>query len=292
MSLSEQNIEQQLRSKGKSAPRITAEHVDASIVGRQVTLIPNTMITVAVLTLYNGFTVTGVNNGPVDPENFDAEIGAGLAISAARDQIWLLEGYLLADRLYRAKGGAALPHYGTDIDPAEAMAFGTAVELLKSKGYAYDEARGQWLRGDEDLQPGPAPTHVTVTDGEGNSATHELAKRVIMGADYSSEPDRSVAVTADGTVIEQIDGSADIVREPVSADGHSTSEGFTPLTVEQMAYFAGNTTKAPEAPHGRHLDGTPITVVTDEQQAAITAADTTEATEGGQFATGPSEPQG
>ena len=139
MSLSEQEIEQQLRAKGKSAPRITPEHVDAAIVGRQVTLIENTMVIVVVLTLYNGFIVTGVNHGPVDPDNFDAEIGARLAFDAARDKVWELEGYLLADRLHKAAGGAALPHYGTDI--------------------------------------------------------------------------------------EQIDGSADIVREPVSADGYSTSEG-------------------------------------------------------------------
>lgn len=225
MSLSEQEIEQQLRAKGKSAPRITPEHVDAAIVGRQVTLIENTMVTVVVLTLYNGFIVTGVNHGPVDPDNFDAEIGARLAFDAARDKVWELEGYLLADRLHKAAGGAALPHYGTDIDPAEAMAFGTAVELLKSKGYAYDEVRGQWLRGDEDLQPGPAPTHVTVTDSEGNSATLELGQPTIIGADYGSE---QTAVDAEGNAIEQIDGSADIVREPVSLDGQATSEPQPP----------------------------------------------------------------
>lgn len=301
MSLKENEItlERELIGKGKTAPRVTSDHVDACIVGATYSRIPNSLGTLCVMALYNGHVLYGVNTGPVSAENFDPAIGERLAFENAREQIWPLEGYLLRDRLHRAEGGAPVPAYG------ESVADRLAAEKLISLGYGFDIGKLAWLRGDEDLVPGPAPTDAA---DAALYLSQGLGQRTIMGADYGSEPDRSVAVTADGTVIEQIDGSADIVREPVSADGHSTSEGFTPLTVEQMAYFAGNTTKAPEAPHGRHPDGTPITVVTDEQQAAITAADTftpltdeqvasfagdtTEATEGGQVATGPSEPQG
>jgi hypothetical protein len=44
----------------------------------------------------------GVNNGPVSAANFDQQIGCEYAYKAAVDQIWPLEGYLLAERLFRA----------------------------------------------------------------------------------------------------------------------------------------------------------------------------------------------
>lgn len=308
MSLNEQATELELQRKGKVAPRLTPAHIDAAIVGKQAHLLPGTVVTVVLLTLYNGVVVTGVNHGPADPANFDAEIGERLALEAARDRVWELEGYLLADRIHRGKGGAPVPAYG------ESIADRLAAEKLVSLGYGFDIGKLAWLRGDEDLVPGPAPEIETirVTDGEGNSATHEIAQPTIVDADalgygaaasaMAADLRGPVPVTAEGEVIEQIDGSADIVREPVAADGYSTSEGanahglgpdtdggsnpdfvgdalastgtVTPLTDEQVAAFADAGQPAdPEAPHGRHPDGAPITVVTDEQQAAIAAAD-------------------
>lgn len=57
-------------------------------------------LTFCVLTLENGFTVTG-ESACVSPENFDAEIGKKIAFQNAREKIWLLEGYLLKERLYQ-----------------------------------------------------------------------------------------------------------------------------------------------------------------------------------------------
>lgn len=51
------------------------------------------------VTLKNGFTVTG-ESAAASPENFDAEIGRKIARQNAREKIWMLEGYLLKQRLH------------------------------------------------------------------------------------------------------------------------------------------------------------------------------------------------
>ncbi|ENM1631569.1 hypothetical protein AB6T03_004545, partial [Salmonella enterica] len=48
--------------------------------------------------LRNGFTVTG-ESACVSPKNFDAEIGRKAARQKAIDKIWMLEGYLLKEKL-------------------------------------------------------------------------------------------------------------------------------------------------------------------------------------------------
>jgi hypothetical protein len=59
---------------------------------------PGTSLTVCVLTLRNGFCVTG-ESAPVSPENFDEAIDRHIARDAARNKIWALESYLLRERL-------------------------------------------------------------------------------------------------------------------------------------------------------------------------------------------------
>lgn len=46
----------------------------------------------------NGFTVTG-ESACASPENFDAEIGRKIARQNAVNKIWMLEGYLLKQKL-------------------------------------------------------------------------------------------------------------------------------------------------------------------------------------------------
>lgn len=53
------------------------------------------------LVLKNGFTVTG-ESACASHENFDAEIGRKVAYENAREKIWMLEGYLLKEKLYQA----------------------------------------------------------------------------------------------------------------------------------------------------------------------------------------------
>lgn len=119
MSNTEQQIEQEIQDKGLNAPRLTPEHIDATIssvnyftaddgvVGRshqnkEVLFNPGVLstLTFCVIVLKNGFTVTG-ESACASPENFDAEIGKKIAYDNARNKIWQLEGYLLKEKLYQ-----------------------------------------------------------------------------------------------------------------------------------------------------------------------------------------------
>ncbi len=58
------------------------------------------LLTFCVITLKNGFTVTG-ESACASPENFDEEIGQKIAYDNAVNKIWPLEGYLLKEQLYK-----------------------------------------------------------------------------------------------------------------------------------------------------------------------------------------------
>jgi len=97
--MSEQQIEQEIQQKGLNAPRLTPDHIDAQITGQQFFVFPGTTVTICLLTLRNGFTVTG-ESACASPENFNEEIGRKIAREQARDKIWMLEGYLLKEKLH------------------------------------------------------------------------------------------------------------------------------------------------------------------------------------------------
>lgn len=111
----EQQIEQEIQSKNLNAPRLTPDHIDSKIKAVEYILprdvckrdngvevfdapLPLQTLTFCILTLENGFTVTG-ESACASPENFDAEIGKKIAYENAREKIWLLEGYLLKEKL-------------------------------------------------------------------------------------------------------------------------------------------------------------------------------------------------
>jgi hypothetical protein len=101
-------IEAEIQGKGLTAPRITPQDIENSIMAiywftadQAVSgpeLQPLKLLTIAVLVLKNGFTVTG-ESACASPENFDAELGAKIAIQKAKDKIWALEGYVLRSEL-------------------------------------------------------------------------------------------------------------------------------------------------------------------------------------------------
>jgi hypothetical protein len=95
----ELEIEKILTDKGKTAPRLTPEIIDSVIVGEDCYVFPNTTLTVCVLKLRNGFVVTG-ESAAASPENFDADVGRRIARDNARKKVWMLEGYLLRQRLH------------------------------------------------------------------------------------------------------------------------------------------------------------------------------------------------
>lgn len=123
------DLEKMIEAKGANvAPRITPQHIESAIVAENyftaadgvlgayrtngdiyVGTMPNDetaashpLLTFCVLVLKNGFTVTG-ESACASPENFNAEIGRKIARENAVEKIWLLEGYLLKQRLHEAK---------------------------------------------------------------------------------------------------------------------------------------------------------------------------------------------
>lgn len=113
----EKQIELEIQDKGLNAPRLTPDHIDSKIKAVEYILprdvckrdngveifdapLPLQTLTFCILTLENGFTVTG-ESACASPENFNEEIGKKIAYENARNKIWQLEGYLLKERLYQ-----------------------------------------------------------------------------------------------------------------------------------------------------------------------------------------------
>ena len=115
----DQSIERAIVSAGANvAPRVTPADIEAAIVaehyftaeegvqgalaktnpdlGVEVPLL--NLLTFCVLTLRNGFTVTG-ESACASPENFNSEIGRRIARENAVSKVWPLLGFLLKEKL-------------------------------------------------------------------------------------------------------------------------------------------------------------------------------------------------
>ena len=97
--MSDQALEQKLQERGLNAPRLNPDHIAGKVVGEAYHHFPGTAQTVCCLTLENGFTVVG-ESAAASLANFDAEIGREIAFKNAVEKVWMLEGYLLKQRLY------------------------------------------------------------------------------------------------------------------------------------------------------------------------------------------------
>ena len=97
--MNENDLEKEIVEKGLTAPRLTPDTIEATIVSEQYHIFEGSQLTVCCLTLKNGFTVTG-ESACASPENFDKEIGEKIARDNAKNKIWALEGYLLKQSLY------------------------------------------------------------------------------------------------------------------------------------------------------------------------------------------------
>lgn len=98
-SIDDQKLEYEIKNKGLNAPRLTPAHIDSTIKDISYHRLTD-VLTVCVLTLMNGFTVTG-ESACASPENYSEEIGNKVAFENAREKIWMLEGYLLKEKLYQ-----------------------------------------------------------------------------------------------------------------------------------------------------------------------------------------------
>ena len=97
--MNENELEKEIQDKGLNAPRLTPDLIDSVIAEKVFHVYGSTCITVCCITLKNGFTVIG-ESACASPENFNQEIGEKIAFEQARNKIWMLEGYLLKNKLY------------------------------------------------------------------------------------------------------------------------------------------------------------------------------------------------
>lgn len=98
--MSDATTETMILEKGLNAPRVTPAHIESRIAKAEFHRLTGTL-TVCVLTLVNGFTVTG-ESACASPENFNEEVGNKIARENAVQKIWALEGYVLKNELYNA----------------------------------------------------------------------------------------------------------------------------------------------------------------------------------------------
>lgn len=83
------------------ARRVTVADIEAKIVKEDYFQgLNGSTLTICVLTMANGFTVTG-ESPCVDPANFDEDLGKKYARADAFKKIWLLEGYLLREKMWQ-----------------------------------------------------------------------------------------------------------------------------------------------------------------------------------------------
>ena len=126
--MNDQAIENEIKAKGLTAPRVTPADIEANIAAEiystgldcaaeaagdargvfnrikpdvDLTVVNDSLrlLTFCVLVLRNGFTVTG-ESACASPENFDAELGRMIARANAVNQIWPLMGYALKEKLH------------------------------------------------------------------------------------------------------------------------------------------------------------------------------------------------
>lgn len=75
---------------------VSLESIEAKIAQERYLRVPNTTLTICILTMINGFHVVA-HSACVDPANFDVQMGEQIARKKAVDQLWALEGYMLAE---------------------------------------------------------------------------------------------------------------------------------------------------------------------------------------------------
>ena len=98
----DQEIEKELQDKGLNAPRLCPNDIDAAIVSETFTTLPSGKAMVCELILRTGFSVRG-ESSCVSKDNFNEDIGKKISREDARNKVWMLEGYLLQEKVYQGK---------------------------------------------------------------------------------------------------------------------------------------------------------------------------------------------
>lgn len=98
------DAELQARADRLGAQFVNESKLRANIKDVQFIVVPGSQLTICVLTLFNGYTVTG-ESACADPKMFDREVGEKFAFAAAERKVWPLMGYALKQELYLAGAG-------------------------------------------------------------------------------------------------------------------------------------------------------------------------------------------
>ena len=103
--MNDEAIEQEIKEKGLTAPRVTLEGMHEKIVDVEIAkFVSKTgqVLRWAVLNMENGFSVVGKHSCSVSPENDDAALGEKIAVQNSQDEVWALEGYALKQKIFDA----------------------------------------------------------------------------------------------------------------------------------------------------------------------------------------------
>jgi hypothetical protein len=95
-------IEQEIRAKGLTAPRVTPADIVANIRGIEYVKHVSAggqILRWAVITTTSGYAVVGHPSVAVSPENDDEETGKRVAVENSRNALWPLMGYALKEKL-------------------------------------------------------------------------------------------------------------------------------------------------------------------------------------------------
>jgi hypothetical protein len=97
----EQALESVIQAKGlTTAPRVTPAMIDGMVKETELIKVGDSIM-FCILTLHNGLKVVGKNLGSVSPENYDEGLAKQLSHRDARDQLWPLAGFMLAEDIHR-----------------------------------------------------------------------------------------------------------------------------------------------------------------------------------------------
>lgn len=84
------------RVETKTHPRVKPEDIEARI--KDIAYLRHRHMTICIITMLNGNMVVG-ESAPVDPRNYDQDVGERMAYETAFKKLWPLESYLLAERI-------------------------------------------------------------------------------------------------------------------------------------------------------------------------------------------------
>lgn len=119
---------------------LSEKDVESVILSTSYLVMSDGRTTICQLTLKNGFTVIG-SSACVSAERFNKQKGEEIAFADAKEKVWVLEGYLLRQRMHEA-------HVNHGHDRRKSMDFGDAIRAMKAGKKVAREGwngKGMWL---------------------------------------------------------------------------------------------------------------------------------------------------